>query len=56
MTQVIYQLVATMTKKEMQKVRDLGTIVSEINIVRGLNIPKYDPGGVKGEIHPIRNL
>ena len=49
-TQVIDQLVATMTKKELQKAREtwrqvhLGTIVSKRNTIEGPNAPEYDFG------------
>ena len=55
-TQVINHLVVTMTEKQLQKAGEtwkqvhLGTIVSKRNTVKGLDIPKYDPEGEKGNI------
>ena len=52
-TQVIDQLVATMTKKELQKAGEtcrqvhLGIIVLKINTVEGPNAPEYDYGEKK---------
>ena len=61
-TQVIDQLVATMTKKELQQAWEtwervyLSTILSKRNIVKGLDIPDYNLKGVKGKIHTIREV
>ena len=61
-TQVIDQLVATMTKKELQETGEtwkqvhLNTIVQKRNTVKGLDIPEYDLEGVKGKICTIRKV
>ena len=61
-TQVIDQLVTTMTEKELQKAGEtwkqvyLGTIVSKKNTIKGLDIPEYDFEGVKGKIHAMREV
>ena len=59
-TQVIDQLVTTMTEEELQKAGEtrrqvhLVTIVSKTNTIKGLNVPNYDLEGVKGRIHTMR--
>ena len=52
-TQVIGQLVAAMTEKELQKAGEtwrqvhLSTIVSKRNTIGNPNVPEYDFGGKK---------
>ena len=61
-TQVIDQLVRTMTKKEFQKAGEigkqvyLGTTVSKRNTVKGLDIPECNLEGVKGKICTMRKV
>ena len=61
-TKVTDHLVVTMTEKEIQQSRDtwkqvhLSTIISKRNTVKGLNVSEYNPEGVKGKIHAIREV
>ena len=60
--QAIDHLFTIMIKKELQQTRDtweqvhLSTVIFKRNTVKGLNIPKYDPKGVKGKICIIREV
>ena len=60
-TEIIDQLVTTMTKKELQKASEtwrqvhLSVIVSKRNTIRGVNAPEYD-FGIKGKIHTMREV
>ena len=61
-TQVIKQLVTTMTEKELQKAGEtwkhvhLGTTVLKKNTIKGPDILEYDFEGVKGKICTMREV
>ena len=61
-TQVIDQIVAAMTKKELHKAGEtwkwvhLGTTVSKTNALKGLYVPKYNLERVKGKIFTMREV
>ena len=61
-TKVLSQLVATMTKKELQKAGEtwrqvhLSPAVSKRNTIGSPNVPEYDFGGKKGKIHTMREV
>ena len=61
-TQVIDHLVVTMKEKELQQIGEtwkqvhLSTDISKRNIVKGLNVPKYDLKGIKDKMCTMREV